>query len=314
MPKPKLAVTVAFDPPETGGTRQMAKMLAGSLVRNYFGGEVKVFRNSSGPLFLVFREGLEEVVVDTPALKGAQLADHARRWAPKVREMIRPEDYEWVLWLDADCLVLRDLDHLFRVDADVLVVRDAAARPGDERYAGFLTAEELEKEALRPGGRVPNVSVYPAATWAWAVRGEHSAALMTEWERVMGLSPSRPTSRVDASAWNRVLRDCGLRVKPFEDGEMRCPLTRIFDHGEVELDTNWAENSVRPLVLGRKNWLHVGSWEAGPRVAAIASVIESAKRLGLNPRDYLADVLPRLANGTTSVVPALTPAAWFRAR
>ena len=55
--------------------------------------------------------------------------------------------------------------------------------------------------------------------------------------------------------------------------------------------------------------MHVGSWEAGPRVAAIASVIESAKRLGINPREHLADVLPRLANGTTSQVPALTPAA-----
>jgi transposase len=91
-------------------------------------------------------------------------------------------------------------------------------------------------------------------------------------------------------------------------------LTRVFDYGEVELDTNWSENSVRPLVLGRKNWLHVGSWEAGPRVAAIASVIESSKRLGINPRDYLADVLPRLASGTTSDVPSLTPAAWLRTR
>jgi hypothetical protein len=91
-------------------------------------------------------------------------------------------------------------------------------------------------------------------------------------------------------------------------------LVRVFYYGEVELDTNWAENSVRPLVLGRKNWMHVGSWEAGPRVAAIASVIESAKRLGINPREYLADVLPRLANGTTSEVPSLTPAAWLRHR
>ncbi|MFN0130192.1 MAG: hypothetical protein ACKV19_26305 [Verrucomicrobiales bacterium] len=38
------------------------------------------------------------------------------------------------------------------------------------------------------------------------------------------------------------------------------------------------------------------------------------KRLGINPRDYLADVLPRLASGTTSDVPSLTPAAWLRAR
>ena len=57
------------------------------------------------------------------------------------------------------------------------------------------------------------------------------------------------------------------------------------------------------------NWLHVSSWEAGPGVAAIASVIESAKRLGINAMKYPADVHPRLGNGTTSQVPALTPAA-----
>jgi len=91
-------------------------------------------------------------------------------------------------------------------------------------------------------------------------------------------------------------------------------LIRVFDYGDVELDTNWAENSVRPLVLGRKNWMHVGSWEAGPRVAAIASVIETTKRLGMNPRDYLADVLPRLAVGTIEEATSLTPAAWLRAR
>ena len=62
------------------------------------------------------------------------------------------------------------------------------------------------------------------------------------------------------------------------------------------------------------HWMHVCSREAGPRVADIASVIESSKRLGINPREYLADVLPRLANGTTSEVPSLTPAAWLRHR
>jgi hypothetical protein len=49
-------------------------------------------------------------------------------------------------------------------------------------------------------------------------------------------------------------------------------------------------------------------------VAAIASVIETTKRLGINPRDYLSDVLPRLASGTIDHVSAITPAAWLRAR
>jgi hypothetical protein len=66
--------------------------------------------------------------------------------------------------------------------------------------------------------------------------------------------------------------------------------------------------------LGRKNWLHIGSWEAGPRVAAIASVLETCKRLGIDIRAYLADILPRLATTKTSGVAALTPAAWLAAR
>jgi transposase len=91
-------------------------------------------------------------------------------------------------------------------------------------------------------------------------------------------------------------------------------LVRLFDYGDTELDTNWAENSIRPLVLGRKNWLHIGSWEAGPRIAAIASVLESAKRLKVDLRAYLADILPRLATTKVSEVPTLTPAAWLAAR
>jgi hypothetical protein len=50
---------------------------------------------------------------------------------------------------------------------------------------------------------------------------------------------------------------------------------------------------MRPLVLGRKNWLHIGSPEAGPKVAAIASIVETCRRLSIHLRAYLADVLPR---------------------
>ncbi len=51
-------------------------------------------------------------------------------------------------------------------------------------------------------------------------------------------------------------------------------LKRCFDHAEVELSNNVAENSMRPVALGRKNWLHVGSAKAGPKVAAIPSIVE----------------------------------------
>ena len=57
-------------------------------------------------------------------------------------------------------------------------------------------------------------------------------------------------------------------------------LRRCFDYAEVELSNNLAENSMRPVALGRKNWLHVGSAQSGPKVAAILSVVESCRRLG----------------------------------
>jgi transposase len=87
-------------------------------------------------------------------------------------------------------------------------------------------------------------------------------------------------------------------------------LRRCFDYAEVELSNNLAENSMRPVALGRKNWLHVGSAQAGPKVAGILSVVESCRRLGVPVKEYLAAVLPGLNRSTLSEVVNLTPARW----
>jgi transposase len=91
-------------------------------------------------------------------------------------------------------------------------------------------------------------------------------------------------------------------------------LARCLEYGEVELSNNLAENSMRPIALGRKNWLHVGSANSGPKVAAILSVIESCRRLGVPVKEFLADVLPGLDLKTLSQVAELTPARWQGAR
>lgn len=91
-------------------------------------------------------------------------------------------------------------------------------------------------------------------------------------------------------------------------------LRRVFDYAEVELSNNLAENSMRPVALGRKNWLHVGSTKAGPKVAAILSVVESCRRLGVPVREYLLGVLPGLNGRRVSEIPRLTPANWSAAR
>jgi hypothetical protein len=61
----------------------------------------------------------------------------------------------------------------------------------------------------------------------------------------------------------------------------QCPkLIRFLDHPELELSTNLAENSIRPIAVGR-NWIHVGSPHAGLKVAAIVSIFETCRRIKL---------------------------------
>jgi transposase len=87
-------------------------------------------------------------------------------------------------------------------------------------------------------------------------------------------------------------------------------LTRFLDHAELELSNNLAENAMRGIAVGRKNWIHIGSAPAGPRVAAILSIVESCRRLQLPVREYLGAVLPGLAERSMQELAALTPATW----
>jgi transposase len=87
-------------------------------------------------------------------------------------------------------------------------------------------------------------------------------------------------------------------------------LSRFLEYPELELSNNLAENAMRPIALGRKNWIHLGSQEAGPRVAAIISIVETCRRLSIPVRDYLASVLPGLADFPVNRVAELTPSAW----
>jgi hypothetical protein len=87
-------------------------------------------------------------------------------------------------------------------------------------------------------------------------------------------------------------------------------LTCFLEHPVIELSTNWAENSMRPIAIGRRNWLQIGSEEAGPKIAAIFSIIESCRKLGMPVRPYLTDVLPGLADRSILSLSGLTPATY----
>jgi len=87
-------------------------------------------------------------------------------------------------------------------------------------------------------------------------------------------------------------------------------LTRYVDHGEVEIDNNHIENGMRVIAIARKNFLFVGSEEGGHRAARFFSLIESCRRLGINPHDYFTDVLSRIRSTPLEDLEQLTPLGW----
>jgi transposase len=87
-------------------------------------------------------------------------------------------------------------------------------------------------------------------------------------------------------------------------------LTRFLEYPVLELSNNLAENAMRPVAVGRRNWIHIGSEEAGPRVAAIVSIVETCRRLKIPVRDYRGSVLPGLSDFPVNRIAELTPSAW----
>lgn len=84
--------------------------------------------------------------------------------------------------------------------------------------------------------------------------------------------------------------------------------------GRIEIDTNLVENAIRPTKLGAKNWLFIGCREAGQRAAILYTIIENCRRLKIDTREYLEDVLTRLPAMKDSEVATLIPANWLLAR
>jgi len=87
-------------------------------------------------------------------------------------------------------------------------------------------------------------------------------------------------------------------------------IIRYTEVAEAEIDNNSIENAIRPVALGRKNWLQLGSEEGGKRAAILYSLVQTCKRLKLDPFAYLCDVSDRLLTCRDVNPAALTPGAW----
>ena len=91
-------------------------------------------------------------------------------------------------------------------------------------------------------------------------------------------------------------------------------LETYLGDGRVEICNNLVENAIRPTKLGAKNWLFVGNEMSGQKCAILYTIVENCRRLGINPKEYLTDVLTRLPAMLASEAASLTPANWLRAR
>ncbi|EKM4533523.1 transposase, partial [Escherichia coli] len=91
----------------------------------------------------------------------------------------------------------------------------------------------------------------------------------------------------------------------------RVELSRFLEDGAVPLDNNVCERAIKNVVLGRKSWLFAGSQMAGERAAQIMSLLETAKRNGLEPHAWLTDVLMRLPEWPEERLAELLPLEGF---
>lgn len=87
-------------------------------------------------------------------------------------------------------------------------------------------------------------------------------------------------------------------------------LKNYHNHPNARLDNNVAERAIRPLAIGRKNWLFVGSMKGGQATAVLLSLVQTCRGLGINPREYLEDVMRRFNDHPANRLSELLPDQW----
>lgn len=131
-----------------------------------------------------------------------------------------------------------------------------------------------------------------------AYRQEHAAPLLQSLKAWLDqLRPAVPGASGTAKAIDYTLRRWSA-------------LTRYLEDGRDPINNNRIENAIRPIALGRKNWLFAGSERAGQRAAAIMSLLATAKANSHDPHAWLTDLLTRLPATLDRDLGTLLPISW----
>lgn len=239
-----LIFLLALDSTESPGHRVLGKLAVASLLRTFFSGDIVAFWNTAAPFFRVERRGLTEV--ELPAVESAtsnprSFIAEAWKWKYRVSEMLQAAAYDKVLYLDADCMALRNIDHLLEGEWDVAY--QPQRHPGHfSVFSAHLSENEMAEIRKAPHAR-ENLGINAGS---FAIRGSIFREVMAEYERIDNRELRQPSRFGEQGAWNRLVRDIkagvtsqgiplaeplrGLRVRPFEAGEILFP---------IEHDTNY---------------------------------------------------------------------------
>ena len=90
-------------------------------------------------------------------------------------------------------------------------------------------------------------------------------------------------------------------------------MMRYLDDGRLKIDNNLAENEIRPITLGRKNYLFCGNHAAAENMCVITSLLSTCRNHDVNPREYLNSVIakmPYMVNATHEQIVELLPHRW----
>ncbi|MDD9745289.1 MULTISPECIES: IS66 family transposase [Marinovum] len=163
------------------------------------------------------------------------------------------------------------------------------------------TKSEIAREALDRIGRLYDVEreiAGQSAEMRKAARQRHSKPMVDAFK---------------AWAETQLLRIPGKGdlAKAFRYGLSRWPsFERLLEDGRIGIDNNPAERAMRPIGIGRKNWLFAGSDSGGETLARAMTLIETAKMNGLDPQAWFADVLKRIHDHKINRLGELLPWNW----